>query len=141
MIFHQFINKGDSTMTITLLDLYNTAATQEWSMYDNDASNTAEFEQSLLLALNKAAAEIIYSYPFSFRERTHIIFTVPNINNYDLPAGLIKTNPDGKYAIKLNSKFLEYKENYYDDNKLKNLQTSFENDRILFAKENLEIEI
>ena len=30
---------------------------------------------------------------------------------------------------------------YYDDNKLKNLQTSFENDRILFAKENLEIEI
>ena len=30
---------------------------------------------------------------------------------------------------------------YYYDNKLKNLQTSFENDRILFAKENLEIEI
>ena len=111
-------------MTITLLDLYNTAATQEWSMYDNDASNTAEFEQSLLLALNKAAAEIIYSYPFSFRERTHIIFTVPNINNYDLPAGLIKTNPDGKYAIKLNSKFLEYKENYYDDNK-KGIPESF----------------
>lgn len=32
-----FVNKGDF-MTITLLDLYNTAATQEWSMYDNDAA-------------------------------------------------------------------------------------------------------
>ena len=43
-------------MTLTLLDLYNTAATQEWSMYDNDAASGDEFEKSLVLALNKAFA-------------------------------------------------------------------------------------
>lgn len=59
-----FVNKGDF-MTITLLDLYNTAATQEWSMYDNDAASKEEFEKSLVLSLNKAASEILYSYPFS----------------------------------------------------------------------------
>ena len=32
-------------MTLTLLDLYNSAATQEWSMYDNDANSTEEFEK------------------------------------------------------------------------------------------------
>lgn len=57
-----FVNKGDF-MTITLLDLYNTAATQEWSMYDNDAASKEEFEKSLVLSLNKAVSEILYSYP------------------------------------------------------------------------------
>ena len=46
-----FVNKGDF-MTITLLDLYNTAATQEWSMYDNDAASKEEFEKSLVLSLS-----------------------------------------------------------------------------------------
>ena len=55
-----FVNKGDF-MTITLLDLYNTAATQEWSMYDNDAASKEEFEKSLVLSLNKAVSEILYS--------------------------------------------------------------------------------
>lgn len=58
-----FVNKGDF-MTITLLDLYNTAATQEWSMYDNDAASKEEFEKSLVLSLNKADIRILYSYPF-----------------------------------------------------------------------------
>lgn len=97
-------------MTITLLDLYNTAATQEWSMYDNDAANGEEFEQSLVLALNKAIAEILYSYPFNFRERTHIILTIPGINSYDVPAGLIKQNSDKEYCIRLNAKYLKFKE-------------------------------
>ena len=61
-------------MTLTLLDLYNSTATQEWSMYDNDAASDAEFETSLVLAINKAAQEILYSYPFGFRDRTHVIF-------------------------------------------------------------------
>ena len=52
-----FVNKGDF-MTITLLDLYNTAATQEWSMYDNDAASKEEFEKSLVLSLNKAVSEL-----------------------------------------------------------------------------------
>ena len=56
-----FVNKGDF-MTITLLDLYNTAATQEWSMCDNDAASKEEFEKSLVLSLNKAVSEILYSY-------------------------------------------------------------------------------
>ncbi len=64
-------------MTLKLLDLYNTAATQEWSMYDNDALSGDELEKSLILALNKAITEILYSYPFNFRERTHIILTIP----------------------------------------------------------------
>lgn len=94
-------------MTITLLDLYNTAASQEWSMYDNDAASKEEFEASLVIALNKAATEILYSYPFSFRERTHVIITIPNIQSYSMPAGIIKKNSSGDYCIKINSKPLK----------------------------------
>ena len=99
-----FVNKGDF-MTITLLDLYNTAATQEWSMYDNDAASKEEFEKSLVLSLNKAVSEILYSYPFSFRERTHVIITVPNIKSYAIPCGLIKR--DETFLKKLS----EYRKN------------------------------
>lgn len=93
-------------MTITLLDLYNSAATQEWSMYDNDAASKEEFEKSLVLALNKAIQEILYSYPFSFRERTHVIITIPNIKSYSAPKGLIKRNSNGEHCIRINSKSL-----------------------------------
>ena len=95
-------------MTLTLLDLYNSAATQEWSMYDNDANSTEEFEKSLVLAINKAVCEILYSYPFSFRERTHIIITVPNINSYELPTGLIKQEKNGEFSVKINSQKLKF---------------------------------
>ena len=98
-------------MTLTLLDLYNTAATQEWSMYDNDAENKDEFEKSLVLAINKAVAEILYSYPFNFRERTHIIITVPNIETYNIPSGIINRDEKGDYCIKINSKFLKMLKN------------------------------
>jgi len=99
--------KGEE-MTITLLDLYNTAASQEWSMYDNDAASKEEFESSLVLALNKATAEILYSYPFSFRERTHVIITLPNVQSYSMPSGLIKKDLSGDYCVKLNSKPLKF---------------------------------
>ena len=95
-------------MTITLLDLYNTAASQEWSMYDNDAASQEEFESALIIALNKAAAEILYSYPFTFRERTHVIITLPNIQSYAMPAGLIKKDESGGYCVKVNSKALSH---------------------------------
>ena len=98
-------------MTLTLLDLYNTAATQEWSMYDNDAENKDEFEKSLVLAINKAVAEILYSYPFNFRERTHIIITVPNIETYNIPSGIINRDEKGDYCIKINSKSLKMLKN------------------------------
>ena len=94
-------------MTLTLLDLYNSTATQEWSMYDNDAASDAEFEQSLVLAINKAVQEILYSYPFGFRDRTHIIFTAPNISSYDIPNGLIKNDNSGNYCVRIGSKTLQ----------------------------------
>ena len=90
-------------MTLTFLDLYNTAASQEWSMYDSDATDKNEFEKSLVIDLNKAVTEILYSYPFSFRERTHVIFTIPKIKSYAMPKGLIMKDKEGVYSVKINS--------------------------------------
>ena len=97
-------------MTISLLDLYKSAATQEWSMYDNDAQTKEEFESALVLALNKAIWEILYSYNFNFRERTHLIMTLPKITEYTLPQGLIKKDNNGNLSVKFNSKLLTFKE-------------------------------
>ena len=94
-------------MTITLLDLYNATASQEWAMYDNDALSDAEFEDSLVLALNKAILDIYASYDFPFRERTHLILTFHKMDAYDLPNGLIKRDSKGNYLVKYNSKILE----------------------------------
>ena len=98
-------------MTLTLLDLYNTAASQEWSMYDNDAVSDSEFEDSFVLAINKSIIEILASYDFPFRERTHLILTIPKMDSYDLPSGLIKKDLNGNYAVKHNSNLLKYIEN------------------------------
>ena len=98
-------------MTLTLLDLYNTAASQEWSMYDNDAVSDSEFEDSLVLSINKSIIEILSSYDFPFRERTHLILTIPKVDTYDLPNGLIKKDRNGKYAVKHNSEVLNFIEN------------------------------
>lgn len=95
-------------MTLTLLDLYNTAASQEWAMYDNDAVSDTEFEESFVLAINKSIIEILSSYDFPFRERTHLILTIPKIDTYDMPNGLIKRDSAGKYAVKYNSKLLKF---------------------------------
>ena len=105
-------------MTLTLLDLYNTTASQEWAMYDNDAASDAEFEGSLVLAINKSIIDIFASYNFPFRERTHLILTIPKMNAYDLPNGLIKKDLNGNYAVKYNSELLNYIENPLElDNK------------------------
>lgn len=98
-------------MTITLLDLYNATASQEWAMYDNDAVSDLEFEESLVIALNKAIIEIYSSYNFPFRERTHLILTIPKIENYEMPNGLIKQTQSGQYAVKYNSIPLELEKN------------------------------
>lgn len=98
-------------MTLTLLDLYNTAASQEWAMYDNDATSDAEFEDSLVVALNKAIQEIYMSYDFTFRDRTHIILTVPRMEAYSLPKGLIKRDAYGRHIVKHNSRLLKLIEN------------------------------
>ena len=101
-------------MTLTLLDLYNTAASQEWAMYDNDAVSDSEFEESFVLAINKSIIEILASYDFPFRERTHLILTIPKIDAYDLPCGLIKKDKQGKYAVKYNSRLIDFIEKPLD---------------------------
>lgn len=98
-------------MTLTLLDLYNTAASQEWAMYDNDAVSDSEFEDSFVVAINKSIIEILASYEFPFRERTHLILTIPKINSYDLPNGLIKRDKNGNFIVKHNSILLNFIEN------------------------------
>ncbi len=98
-------------MTLTLLDLYNTAASQEWAMYDNDAATTSEMEDSLVLALNKAIHEIYSSHDFPFRERTHVIITIPKVDAYDMPTGMIKRDKNGDHIVKYNSSTLLLIEN------------------------------
>ena len=105
-------------MTISLLDLYNTAASQEWAMYDNDAETQAELEESLIIDLNKALMEILYSHPFNFRERTHVLFTHPKFNSYDVPKGIILKDDLGNYKIRINSKYLKKLESIPTDNKI-----------------------
>ena len=95
-------------MTLTLLDLYNTTASQEWAMYDNDAISDSEFEDSLVVALNKAIIDIYASSEFPFRERTHIILTIPRVNEYQMPNGLIKKDLRGRYLVKYNSQMLQF---------------------------------
>jgi hypothetical protein len=116
-------------MTLTFLELYNTAASQEWSMYDNDAKTNNDFEKSLVIDLNKAVTEILYSYPFSFREKTHIIFTMPRVKSYKLPRGLILKDNKNNYCVKVNSNslkliknplFLEEKQGYPEGFYIKN---------------------
>ena len=98
-------------MTVTLLDLYNTAASQEWAMYDDDAGSDGEFENSLVIALNKAIIQIYSSFDFPFRERTHLILTIPNTDSYEMPKGIIKRDTYGRQIVKCNSSYLEYIEN------------------------------
>ena len=90
-------------MTLTLLDLYKSAASQEWSMYDSDLDSDEELENSLLISINKAVGEILYSYPFGFRERTYIFLTQAKKNGYKMPPGIIRKDEAGRYMIKVNS--------------------------------------
>lgn len=121
-------------MTLTLLDLYNTAASQEWAMYDNDAVSDSEFEDSFVLAINKSIIEILASYDFPFRERTHLILTIPKMDAYDLPNGLIKKDLNGHYAVKYNSVLLKFIENPLNLEVKSGIPEGFyiKNDKIIF---------
>ena len=120
-------------MTLTLLDLYNTAASQEWAMYDNDAVSDSEFEDSFVLAINKSIIEILASYDFPFRERTHLILTIPKMDAYDMPSGLIKKDLNGNYAVKYNSILLKFIEKPLElEAKIGNLEGFYlKNDKIV----------
>ncbi len=112
-------------MTLTLLDLYNSAASQEWSMYDGDAASTDEFEKALLIDLNKAVTEILYSYPFAFRQKTCVILTLPKVDAYPMPKGLIMKDGEGNYSIKINSKPLKFIKNPQSLGKKQGIPDSF----------------
>ena len=101
-------------MSFTLLDLYNEAASQPWSMFDNDAESTDDFDPALISSINKALVEIWCSYPFDFRIKKTIILTQKYYNKYKLPNGSIiqkNTNNGEQYAVTLNKKYLELIEN------------------------------
>lgn len=126
-------NKKEIKMTITLMDLYNSAATQEWAMYDNDAVSDSEFEDSLVLAINKAVLQVFLSYDFPFRERTHVILTIPKIPVYDMPSGIIKKNQSGNYSVKYNSKEMTYISDFDKVSKSYGIPNSFtiKNDKLI----------
>lgn len=104
-------------MTITLLDLYNEISSQPWSIYDNDAVSTDNFDCSLLSAINKALVEVWCSHLFEFRLRTKRLFLQSGIKSYDLPLGIIRQR-DGvngiRYMVKLNGRYLEFLEDTED---------------------------
>ena len=100
-------------MSVTLLELYNKVASQSWSMFDNDAVSTDDFEPVLLSAINKALVELWCSYPFDFRIKNKIIFTQNHMNKYSLPDGVIlqKNTKNGeKYSVVLGRKYLDFLE-------------------------------
>ena len=99
-------------MTLKFIDLYNETASQDWSMYDGDAVSESDFEQPLVISINKAVNEIMYSYPFNFRERTHVLVTIPKVNEYSMPAGIImKDKSENEYNIRINSVSLKRLDN------------------------------
>jgi len=101
-------------MSITLLELYNETASQPWSMFDNDAETTDDFDAALISSINKALVEIWCSYPFDFRIKNINILTQKYYNKYNLPNGSIiqKITADGEqYAVTLDNKYLEFIEN------------------------------
>ncbi len=51
---------------------------------------------------------------FTFRDRTHLILTIPRIYSYTMPSGLIKRDSEGKYLVKHNSNRLKFIENPSD---------------------------
>ena len=101
-------------MSVKLLDLYNEVASQSWSMFDNDAAETDDFEPALISAINKALVEIWVSYPFEFRKREKQILTQKYINRYALPDGTImrKNTKNGeRYSVMICRRYMDFVEN------------------------------
>ena len=86
-----------------------------WYMNGYDVLNDTQ-KQSLSTSQGNATKtqailEIYSSYEFPFRERTHIILTLPRIDAYQLPQGLIMRDKDGCHLVKYNSQILNLIEN------------------------------
>lgn len=100
-------------MTLTLLDIYNSVASQAWSMFDDEVDTAAEFENVLISSINKALSDLWCSTDFPFRRKTEDLLLMEGEQGYPLPDGnLVKRNVDGKkgYCVSINGKYLEYVE-------------------------------
>ena len=76
-------------MTLTFKDLYNEITGQAWSMFDGEVESKEEFETSVTTSIQKALADLWFSYEFSFRKRYQYIKTRVNKYDYSLPNGQI----------------------------------------------------
>ena len=100
-------------MTLTLLNIYNSVASQAWSMFDDEVDSKAEFENVLISSINKALSDLWCSTDFSFRKKTEDIILMEETREYELPDGnLVPRNVNGKkgYVVSLEGEFLEYLE-------------------------------
>lgn len=115
-------------MTLTLLNIYNSVASQAWSMFEDNVDSKAEFENVLISSINKALSDLWCSTDFAFRKRTDEFFLIENENEYSLPDGnLIPISQNGKkgFSVRLNGKLLEYLESTPSNISKKGTPTSF----------------
>ncbi len=97
-------------MTLTLLDIYNSVASQAWSMFDDEVDSQAEFENVLISSINKALSDLWCSTDFAFRRKTEEIILAENKQEYNLPDGnIIERFSNGKkgYCVSIDGYYLE----------------------------------
>ena len=102
-------------MTLTFLDLYNECAGQPWSMFDNDATSSDEFESAMRISINQALSELWNLYPWSFRLTSDRIVTKQGRVLYEVPNGKIAKKVIGGdecFMVTLDGEFLQYEPNY-----------------------------
>lgn len=100
-------------MTLTLLDIYNSVASQAWSMFDDEVDTQAEFENVLISSINKALSDLWCSTDFPFRRKTEALLLMEGEQGYPLPDGnLVERNVNGKkgYFVSIDGTYLEYTE-------------------------------
>ena len=97
-------------MSLTFIDIYNSTASQAWSMFDDEVPTKDEFENVLVSSINKALSDLWCSTDFSFRRKTDEIIIMEDNIEYDLPDGnLVPRNVSGKlgYEVSIDGKYLD----------------------------------
>ena len=115
-------------MTLTFLDIYNSAASQAWSMFDDEVNTKDEFENVLISSINKALSDLWCSTDFPFRKRTDEIIIMEDCQEYDLPDGnLVPREVGGKrgYSVLIDGKYLDFIEKPNSLSSKKGKPTSF----------------
>ncbi len=98
-------------MTLTLLDIYNSVASQAWSMFDDEVDSDSEFENVLISSINKALSDLWCSTDFSFRRKTEDLLLMNGEQSYSLPDGnIVERKIDGKkgYCVSIDGNYLEF---------------------------------